>query len=60
MIADVERAEKELLSSNKRVKKMDEEITKLRKENDALKLAKKGLQGDLEKLLQKRQDIENL
>ena len=60
MIADVERAEKELLSSNKRVKKMDEEITKLRKENDALKLAKKGLQCDLEKLLQKRQDIENL
>lgn len=60
IIADIERAEKELEFANRKIKQLDDVAKKLKVENEQLKNAKKGLADDLQKLMNKRQDIENL
>jgi FtsZ-binding cell division protein ZapB len=60
MIADIERAEKELDFANRKIKQLDDVCKKLKMENEQLKNSKKGLAEDLQKLMAKRQDIENL
>ena len=60
MIADIERAEKELDFANRKIKQLDDVCKKLKHDNETLKMAKKGLADDLQKLSSKRQDIENL
>lgn len=47
MIADVEKAEKELLFAQKKIKKYEDEIKRLNKVNEALVMEKKGLNEDL-------------
>jgi uncharacterized protein YoxC len=56
----VERAEKELDYANRTVKKLQEDLKKAKQEIEQLRLSKKGLNDDLQKLLARRQDIENL
>ncbi|CDW86764.1 UNKNOWN [Stylonychia lemnae] len=72
MMADLEKSERELQFASKKIKKLEEEIKRLNKDNDALVQVsqfyinqcllqqKKGLADDLQKLMAKRQDIENL
>jgi len=60
MIADIERAEKELDFANRKIKQLDDVSKKLRHENEQLKQSKRGLADDLQKLMAKRGDIENL
>ena len=60
MIADIERAEKELDFANRKIKQLDDINKKVKHENETLKNQKKGLADDLQKLMAKRQDIENL
>lgn len=60
MIADIERAEKELDFANRKIKQLDDVSKKLRHENEQLKHSKRGLADDLQKLMAKRSDIENL
>ena len=60
MIADIERAEKELDFANRKLKQVEDLYRKTKVENEQLKNAKRSLQDDLNKLVSKRQDIENL
>ena len=60
MIADIERAEKELDFANRKIKQLDDVSKKLRHEDEQLKQSKRGLADDLQKLMSKRSDIENL
>lgn len=60
MLADIERTEKELEFANRKIKQVEDTLKKTRHENEQLKLSKKGLNDDLQKLLARRQDIENL
>lgn len=59
-MADVERAEREIGVANKRIKLMEEELKKARKEIENLMIQKRGLSEDLQRLISKRQEIENL
>lgn len=60
ILADIEKAEKELNFAQKKIKQLEDQLRKHKTENDQLKLQKKGLNDDLQKLLSRRQDIENL
>ena len=60
IMADVERAERELGVANKRVKLLEDELRKARKEIENLMIQKRGLSEDLQRLIAKRQEIENL
>jgi len=60
MIADIEKAEKELDFANRKIKQLDDVLRKVKHENDQLKLQKRGLADDLQKLVNKREDIEKL
>ena len=60
LLADVERTEKELDHAQRKIKQQEETAKKLRMENEHLRQAKKALNDDLQKLLARRQDIENL
>ena len=60
MLADIERAEKELDFANRKIKQLEEAGRKVHNENEQLRLQKKALNDDLQKLLARRQDIENL
>lgn len=60
MIADIEKAEKELDFALRKIKQLEDLCRKTRSENETLKSAKKALAEDLQKLVAKRQDIENL
>ena len=60
MIADIEKAEKELDFANRKIKQLEDVNRKLKSDNDQLKMAKRGIAEDLSKLMAKRQDIENL
>lgn len=60
MIADIEKAEKELDFANRKIKQLEDINRKLKSDNDQLKMAKRGIAEDLQKLMNKRQDIENL
>lgn len=60
MIADIEKAEKELDFANRKIKQLEDVNRKLKNDNDQLKIAKRGIADDLSKLMAKRQDIENL
>lgn len=60
LLADVERSEKELDHAQRKIKQLDESLKKLRMENEHLRNSKKALNDDLQKLLARRQDIENL
>jgi len=60
MIADIERAEKELDFANRKIKQLEDVCKKVRHENEQLKVSKNGLADDLQKLMSKRKDIENL
>jgi len=60
ILADIEKAEKELNFAQKKIKQLEDQLRKYKTENDQLKLQKKGLNDDLQKLLARRQDIENL
>jgi progesterone-induced-blocking factor 1 len=60
MVADIERAEKELDFANRKIKQLDGTIKKLKHENESLKLSKGKINDDLQRLLAKRQDIESL
>lgn len=54
MVADIERAEKELDFANRKIKQLDDVAKKLKVENEQLKNAKKGLADDLQRLVNKR------
>ena len=60
LLADVERTEKELDFSTRKIKQLDEQLKRVRHENEQLKLSKNRLNDDLQKLMARRQDIENL
>ena len=60
MIAEVEKSEKELFAATKQIAKLQDEIKRLGKENEALASSKKGLFSDLQKLQARSQDVENL
>ena len=60
MIADIERAEKELAVANRKIKQLVDVCKKIKMETESLKNQKRGLADDLQKLVAKRQDIENL
>lgn len=60
MLADIERTEKELDFANRKIRQMEELAKKIRHENEQLRMSKKGLNDDLQKLLGRRQEIENL
>lgn len=60
MIADIEKAEKELDFANRKIKQLEDINRKLKSDNEQLKHAKRGIAEDLSKLMAKRQDIENL
>jgi predicted nucleic acid-binding Zn-ribbon protein len=60
MMADIERAEKELDFANRKIKQLDDVCKKMKVENESLKNQKRGLADDLQKLVAKRSDIENL
>jgi uncharacterized protein YoxC len=60
MIADIEKAEKELDFANRKIKQLDDVLRKVKHENEQLKLQKRGLADDLQKLVNKREDIEKL
>ena len=60
MLADIERAEKELDFANRKIKQLEEAGRKVHNENEQLRLQKKALNDDLQKLLARRTDIENL
>ena len=50
MIADIEKAEKELDFAQRKIKQLEETLRKAKSENEQLKLAKRGLMEDLQKL----------
>jgi len=54
MIADIEKAEKELDFANRKIKQLEDVNRKLKNDNDQLKLAKRGIAEDLSKLMAKR------
>ena len=54
MIADIERAEKELDFANRKIKQLDDVCKKYKMENESLKNQKRGLADDLQKLVNKR------
>ena len=60
MIADIEKAEKELDFAQRKIKQLEEALRKVRHENDQLKLAKRGLTEDLQRLNGRKQEIDNL
>lgn len=60
MIADIEKAEKELDFAQRKIKQLEEALRKVRHENDQLKLAKRGLSEDLQRLNGRKQEIDNL
>lgn len=60
MLADIERAEKELDHANRKIKQFEEAMKKLKIENEQLRNSKKNLNDDLQKLLARRTEIENL
>ena len=60
ILADIEKAEKELAYAQKKIRQLEDTIKHMKHENDQLKLSKKGISDDLQKLLARRQDIENL
>lgn len=60
ILADVERAERDLAAANKRIKQQEEDLKRCRKEIESLAIQKRGLQEDLNRLLAKRQEIDNL
>ena len=60
MIADIEKAEKELDFAQRKIKQYEESLRKVRHENDQLKLAKRGLTEDLQRLNGRKQEIDNL
>lgn len=60
MLVEVERAEKELDFATRKIKSQDEALKKSRMEIEQLRQSKKGLNDDLQKLLARRKDIENL
>jgi progesterone-induced-blocking factor 1 len=47
MIKDVEKAEKELFHATKKIKQQEEIIMKVKRDNESLKIQKKGLDSDL-------------
>jgi len=47
MIADIEKAEKDLDFAHRKIKSSEEALKKARHENEQLKLAKRGLTDDL-------------
>ncbi len=60
MIADIERAEKEVDFAQRKIKQLEDALRKMKVENEHLKQAKRALADDLHKLTSKKQDIENL
>ena len=60
MLADIERTEKELDFANRKIKQLDEQLKKVKHDNEQLRLSKSRLNEDLQRLLARRQDIENL
>jgi len=60
MIASIEKAEKEKDFAERKIKELNDVCKKLKHENETLKNAKRGLAEDLQKLMAKRSDIENL
>lgn len=60
MLADIERTEKELDFANRKIKQLDEQLKKVKHDNEQLRLSKNRLNDDLQRLLARRQDIENL
>ena len=60
ILADIQRTEKELDMTKKHARDLEEKIKKFRMENEQLKQSKKALNEDLQKLLARRADIEQL
>ena len=60
MIADIEKSEKELDFAQRKIKQLEEALRKAKSENDQLKLTKRGIMEDLQKLNGRKQEIDNL
>lgn len=60
LMADIEKGEKDLNMAFKRLRAKEDEITSLKEENKALKIAVNNLQDDLNKLMNKRKQLDNL
>jgi len=60
MMKDIEKAEKELFMAQKKMQQQEETIHKLKKEVEAVRIQKKGLDSDLQQLIARREDIEQL
>lgn len=60
MMKDIERAEKELDFAKRKANQLDSQLKKLKIENEQLKGSKASINDDLQRLLAKRSDIEQL
>ena len=60
IIADLENAERQLDFAQRKIKQYEDVVKKVKHENEQLKLQKRGLADDLQKLVNKREDIEKL
>ena len=60
MIADIEKSEKELDFAQRKIKSLEDQMRKLRHENEQLKLAKRSMEADISKLGDRRGEIDNL
>lgn len=60
MIADIEKSERELDFAQRKIKSLEDQVRKLKVENDQLKMKHRNMQTDLSSLTQKRSEIDNL
>lgn len=60
LMADIEKGEKDLNQAFKRLRTKEDEIKHYKEENKALKMAVNSLQEDLNKLMNKRKQLDNL
>ena len=60
MIADIEKSERELDFAQRKIKTLEDQMRKIKHENEQLKLAKNSMQSDLAKITQRRSEIDNL
>ena len=60
ILADIERAEKELEFANRKINQLDQNLKRSKHENEQLKAQKSRINDDLQRLLSKRGEIESL
>ena len=60
ILADIERAEKELDFANRKINQLDQNLKRSKHENEQLKVQKARINEDLQRLMAKRGEIESL